>query len=64
MAGGLLDLLSHLIVAVEIEDIGDEIKSVLVVLDIGVEACEVEAVGEVVLVDFAEVFIASRRDEL
>jgi hypothetical protein len=31
----------------------------LVVLDLGVEACEVEAVGQVLLVDFAEVLIAA-----
>ena len=64
MAGGLLDLFSHLVIAVKIEDIGDEVKGVLVVLDIGVEAGQVEAVGEVVFVDFAEVLIASGGDEL
>lgn len=56
----LLNRLPHLIVAVKIENIGDEIESVLVVLDLGVETCEVEAVGQVVLVDLAEVLIAAR----
>lgn len=64
MARRLLNLLPHLIVTVEIEDICDEVKSVLVILDIGVEACEVEAVGKVVLVNFTKVLIATRRDEL
>jgi hypothetical protein len=60
----LLNLLAHLVVAVKVEDIGDEVERVLVVLDFGVEACEVEAVGEVLFVDFAEVFVASGGDEL
>ena len=64
MASRLLNLLPHLIITVEIKDICDEVESVLVVLDIGVEACEVEAVGKVVLVNFAKVLIAARRDEL
>lgn len=64
MPSGLLDLLAHVIVAVEIKDVGDEIKRVLVVLDFRVETCEVEAVGEVVLVDLAEIFVAARGDEL
>lgn len=64
MASRLLDLLPHLIITIEIEDICDEVESVLVILDIGVEACEVEAVGKVVLVNFTKVLIATRRDEL
>lgn len=36
----------------------------LVVLDLGVEAGEVEAVSEVFFVDLAEVFVASGSDEL
>ena len=59
-----LDLLSHVIVTVQIKDISDEVKSVLIILDIRVEPSKVEAVCEVVFVDFAKVFIASRRDEL
>ena len=59
-----LNLLAHIIVAVEIEDVGHEVERVLVVLDIGVETREVEAVGEVIFVDLAEVFVAFYRDEL
>lgn len=62
--GRFLDCLAHLIVAVEVEDVGDEVKCVLVVLDLGVESSQVEPVGEVVLVDLAEVLISSRRYEL
>ena len=59
-----LDLFSHIIVTVQVKDVGDEIKSVLVILDICIEPSKVESVCEVVFVDLAEVFIASRRDEL
>jgi hypothetical protein len=56
--GRLLNGLTHLIVALEIEDISDEIQCVLIVLNFGVETCQVEPVGKVVLVDFAEVLVA------
>ena len=36
VAGGLLDSLAHVVVAVEIEDVGDEVEGVLVVLDLRV----------------------------
>lgn len=60
----LLDLLSHVIITVQIKDVSDEVKSVLIILDICVEPSEIEAVCEIVFVDLAEVFIASRRYEL
>ena len=59
-----LNLFSHIIVTVQVKDIGDEIKSVLIILDICIESSKVESVCEVVFVDLAEVLIASRRDEL
>lgn len=59
-----LDCLAHLIITVEVEDICDEVKCVLVVLDLGIESSQVESVGEVVLVDFAEVLISPRRYKL
>jgi hypothetical protein len=55
----LLNLFTHIIVAVEVEDVCNEIECILVVLDFGVEARQVEAVGEVFFVDLAEVFVAS-----
>ena len=60
MARRFLDLLTHLIIAVEVEYIGDKVESILVVLDVRVEAGEVEAVGQIVFIDLAEVFIAPR----
>lgn len=59
-----LDLFSHVIVTVQIKDISDEVKSVLIILDIRIESSQIEAVCEIVFVDFTKVFIASRRDEL
>lgn len=56
----LLNCLPHVIVAVKIEDVGDQVESILVVLNVGIEACQVESVGKVVFVDLAKVLIASR----
>ncbi len=64
MSRGLLDCLAHVIFAVEVKDISHEIEGVLVVLDFCVEACEVEAVGEIFFIDFTEVFVAAGGDEL
>jgi hypothetical protein len=55
----LLNLFPHIVVAVEVEDIRDEVEGILVVLDFGIEARQVEAVGEVFFVDLAEVLVAS-----
>ena len=59
MSRGLFYLFPHVIVAVEVEDICDKIEGILVVLDFGVEPGKVETVGEVFLVYFAKVLIAS-----
>lgn len=64
VSSGLLNLFTHLIVAVEVEDICDEVEGVLVVVDFGVETSQVESVGEVFLVDLAEVLVTTGRDEL
>lgn len=58
------DLLSHIIITVQVKDISDEVESVLIVLYIRVESSQVETVREIVLIDFAEVFVAPRRDKL
>lgn len=64
MTSGFLNLLPHIVVAVKIEDICYKIESILVVLDLCIEACKVEAIREVFLVDFAEVLVPARRYEL
>lgn len=64
MPRGLLDRLPHLIVAVKVEDIGDEIQCILVVLDLRVQPSQVEPIRKVILVDLAEIFVATRGNEL
>lgn len=59
MSRRLLDLFPHIIVAVKVENVRYEVEGILVVLDFGVEAREVEPVGQVLFVDLAEVFISS-----
>lgn len=54
----LLDLLPHIVVDFHIEDICDEIQRILVILHLCVETSEIESVGEVVLVNLAEVFVS------
>ena len=55
----LLDRFTHLIIAVQVENIRNEVERVLVILDFGVEASQVEAIGQVVLINLAEVLVAS-----
>ena len=64
MPGRLLNLVTHIIITVEVKDVSDKIKSVLVVLNVCIESRQIEPVCEIVFVDFAIVFVASRRDEL
>ncbi len=59
MSGRLLYLLSHVVVTVEVEHVGDKIQSILIVLYLGVEAGKVKSVREIFFVDLAEVFVAS-----
>ena len=60
MPGRFLNLFSHIIVTIQVKDIGDEVKSVLIILDIRVESSQVEAVRKIVFVNLAEIFITSR----
>lgn len=64
MPSRLLDRLAHLIVAVQVEHIRHQVQGILIVLHLRVEARQVEAVGQIVLVDLAEVLVAPRGDEL
>jgi hypothetical protein len=57
-------LLPHVVVHFHIEHIRDQVQSILVVLDFCVQASQVETIREVVLVDFAEVLVATRGNEL
>lgn len=64
VARRLFDCFSHVIFAVEIEDVRNEVESVLVVVDLRLKPSEVEAIGEIFFIYLAEVFIAPRRYEL
>ena len=64
MTSRLLNLFAHVVIAVEVEDVSDEIQCMLIVLDVSVEAREVETIGEIVFVNFAEVLVTSRIGEL
>lgn len=64
MSCRLLDRLSHLIVAIKIEHIRNKIQGVLIVLHLSLQTRQIESVGKVVFVDLAEIFVASRGDEL
>lgn len=60
----LFNLFPHLIVAVEVEDVRHEVERILVVLHLGIEAGQVEAIREVLLIDLAKVLVAAGGDEL
>ena len=64
MSRGVFDLFSHVVVAVEIKDVRYEVKRILIVLYIRIEAGQVEAIGKVVFIDLAEIFVPAGRDEL
>jgi hypothetical protein len=64
MPCALLYVLPHIIVDFHVKDIGYEIERILVVLHFRVKASQIEAVGKVVFVDFAKVFVSSCCDEL
>lgn len=60
VARRLFNRLAHVVVAVQVEHVRDQVQRVLVVVHFRVQAGQVESVGDVFLVDFAEVFIAAR----
>lgn len=59
MPRGLLDRLPHVVIAIEVENIRHQVEGILVVLNVCIEAGEIEAVGEVVFVYLAEVLVTS-----
>jgi hypothetical protein len=59
MPGRFLYRFAHLIVAVEVEHVRNKVEGILVVLHLVVEACQVEAIGQVLFVDLAEVLVAA-----
>lgn len=64
MACALLDLFPHVVVDLHVENVCDEVEGILVILYFCVQASQVESVREIVFVNFAEVFVATCRNEL
>jgi hypothetical protein len=59
VARRLLNLFAQLVIGIKIEDIGDQIEGILIVLHLSVETSQVEAVSEVFLIDLAEVLVTA-----
>lgn len=64
MTGRFLDLLTQVVVCIEIEDVCYKIQCILIVWHLGIQASQVEAISEVFLVYFAEILVASGRNKL
>lgn len=64
VSGALLNLLTHVIVDLHVKNVGHKIERILIVLNFRVKASQVEAIGQIVFINFAVVLIAARRDEL
>ena len=59
-----LDGFPHIVVDVHVEDVRDEVERILIIGYFGIKAGEVEAIGQVVFVDLAEVLVSAGRYEL
>ena len=59
MSCRFLDLLSHFLIAVEVENVSHKIQCVLIILDFGVEIGEVKSICKVFFVDVTEILIAT-----
>lgn len=64
MAGSFLDGFAHVVVAIDVKDVGDQVESILIILYLGVQTRQVEPIGQVLLVDLAKVLVSSRGNEL
>lgn len=64
VASRFLDLLTKVVVRIEVENVGHEVQCILIVRDLGVKAGKVETIGQVFLVDFAKVLVSAGRNEL
>jgi hypothetical protein len=55
----LFNLFSLVVVAVQVEHVCDKVERILVILDLGIQAGQVESVCQVVFVDLAKVLVPS-----
>lgn len=58
VSGGLFDLLAHVVITLQVENVSYKIECILVVLHLGIEVCEVESICKVVFVDLAKILVA------
>jgi hypothetical protein len=64
MAGRFFNLLTQIIIGIEVKHVCHEVESILVIGNFRVQTSEVEPIRQVILVDFTKVLISARRDEL
>ena len=55
-----LETCANLLRELVLEVVRDQVERLRIVLDLGIQACKIEPVQDVVVVDFAEVLIATR----
>lgn len=60
----LLYRFPHFIVTIQIKNVRHEVQSILIILNFGIEASKVKTIRKVVLVNLAEIFVASRGNKL
>lgn len=60
----LLNRLPHLIVTIQIKNIRHQVQCILVILHFGIQAREVKAIRQVILINFAKVLITPRGNKL
>jgi hypothetical protein len=64
MPGRLLNLLSEVIVRIQIENVCHQVQRILIILDLRIQTSQVESVRKIFLVNLAEIFVSSRRYKL
>jgi hypothetical protein len=64
MPSRLLNLLSEVVVRIQIENVCHQVQRILVILDLRIQTCQVESIRKIFLINLAEIFISSRRYKL
>lgn len=59
MPGRFLYLFAHVVVDLHIEDIGYKIQCILIILNFRIKAGQIEAVGQVIFINLAKIFVAA-----
>ena len=59
MSGRLFDVITHIIVTIQVEDIRYKVKGILIMLDFSVESGQIEPICQILLVDIAEILVSA-----